>query len=270
MTVKGRHTMSTQSPQFIDVDGRRIATLVDPGPAAGATGLFWLPGFKSDMTSTKATALADFARGRYGCNRFDYSGHGLSGGAFEDCTIGDWLAEAEAVFTGLTAGPQIVIGSSMGGYIALLLLRRMMASAPDHARRIAALVLIAPAVDMTETLMWEAFSPAQKAALLAQGYYLRPSTYGEPYKITRRLIEEGRTHLIGSAPFDPGRPVHIFQGLLDDAVPPAHTQRLLALLTGGHVTLEEIADGDHRLSRPEDVARLCEVITALASDHPRE
>ena len=256
--------MAGHKPQFLDVGGRSIAVLEEPVSKPGATGLFWLPGFKSDMSSTKATALGEFARDRFGLTRFDYSGHGQSGGRFEDGTIGDWLDEAEVVFRASTRGPQVVIGSSMGGYIALLLLRRLMKQTPGEAARIKALVLIAPAFDMTEDLMWQAFTPFQQAALMTEGHYMRPSEYGEPYQITRRLIEEGRAHLIGGHPFNPGRPVHIFQGLLDDAVPAAHTRRLKTLLTGGHVTIEEVSGGEHRLSGPEEIARLCEAIAQLA------
>ena len=257
--------MDNADLQFIDVDGRQIAALVSPPPPAAGCGVFWLPGFKSDMASTKASALADFARGRFGCTRFDYSGHGQSGGSFDDGCIGDWLDEAEAVFRRLARGPQVVIGSSMGGHIALLLLARLMQTRPTEAARIKAMVLIAPAWDMTEALMWEAFSPQQKEALVRDGFVLRPSAYGEPYKLTRRLIEEGRDRLMGGKPFDPGRPVHIFQGLLDDAVPPAHTRALLSLLPGGQVTLEEVPDGDHRLSRPQDIAALLAVVERLCT-----
>ena len=128
--------MSESEPQFLDVGpgevvpARRIAYRADHAPADGI-GLFWLPGYKSDMASTKATELAAFARAKgYGCTRFDYSGHGVSSGDFEDGTIGAWLEEAEAVFRRLTEGKQIIVGSSMGGYIALLLLRRLMTMAP--------------------------------------------------------------------------------------------------------------------------------------------
>ena len=268
--------MSGAELQTVDVNGREIAVLATPSFASGRPanparggpcGLFWLPGYKSDMASTKAFALADFAVGRFGCTRFDYSGHGRSGGRFEDGTVGDWLDDAAAVFTQVTAGPQVVIGSSMGGYIALLLLRRLMEQAPEHAARIKAMVLIAPAWDMTEELMWKAFSDEQKAALLADGYYQRPSEYGEPYTITKRLIEEGRDHLMAGKPFDPGRPVHVFQGMLDDSVPPEHTRRLRdEVLTGGWVRLVEVADGDHRLSRDQDIKALCEVVAELAED----
>ena len=261
--------MSGAELQTVDVNGREIAVLATRTPKEGGAGLLWLPGFKSDMASTKAFALADFAVGRFGCTRFDYSGHGRSGGRFEDGTIGDWLDDAAAVFTTVTAGPQIVIGSSMGGYIALLLLKRLMARSPEDAARIKAIVLIAPAWDMTNELMWKAFSDGQKAALLADGFVLRPSEYGEPYKITKRLIEEGREHLLAGKPFDPGRRVHIFQGMLDDSVPPAHTRQLLELLPGGHVTLVEVADGDHRLSRDQDIQALCAAVATLAEGRKR-
>ena len=263
--------MGDAEPQFLDVEGRKIAVISEQGtqgadglPGSAGTGLFWLPGFKSDMASTKVLALAEFARGRYGMTRFDYSGHGLSGGAFEDGTIGQWLDEAEAVFRAETRGPQVVVGSSMGGYIALLLLRRLLAEVPGEAARIKALVLIAPAWDMTEALMWRQFTAEQRAHLMDEGYYLRPSEYGEPYKITRTLIEEGRAHLLTGKPFDPGRPVHVLQGLLDDAVPAEHSRELAEILTGGHLTIEEVADGDHRLSRAQDVERLKVVVKGLA------
>jgi len=257
--------MSGAELQTLAVGGREIAVLATPPPqSSNGCGVFWLPGYKSDMASTKASALADFSVGRFGCTRFDYSGHGRSGGRFIDGTIGDWLDEAVAVFS-LSAGPQVVIGSSMGGYIALLLLRSLLVQAPAQAARIKAMVLIAPAWDMTEELMWKAFSAEQKAQLMSEGFYARPSDYGEPYIITKRLIEEGRSHLIGSMPFDPGRPVHIFQGLLDDSVPPEHTRRLMGLLLGGQVRLQEVADGDHRLSRDNDIAALLAVVERLAA-----
>ncbi|MBX9926757.1 MAG: lysophospholipase [Hyphomicrobiaceae bacterium] len=255
--------------QTIDICGTAIATLAQPGPTeASPVGLFWLPGYKSDMASTKASALADFSRGRYAMTRFDYSGHGQSGGRFEDGTIGGWLDQTEAVFRRvalpLSAGPQIVIGSSMGGYLALLLLRRLLDNDPQTASRIGALVLIAPAWDMTEALMWNKFDAAQRESLMHDGYWLRPSAYGEPYPITRALIEDGRAHLMTGRTFDPGRPVHILQGLDDPDVPASHTRELLTLLTGSQVTLEEIPGGDHRLSRPGDIARLYEVVAKLA------
>jgi pimeloyl-ACP methyl ester carboxylesterase len=255
-----------QPPQFIDVgtgpDARRIAAIVGTGTAPGVV---WLPGFKSDMASTKASALADWAaRQGVAATRFDYSGHGQSGGRFEDGTIGRWLDEAVAVFTELTRGPQILVGSSMGGYIALLLLRRLLAQAPATAARIKGLVLIAPAWDMTEELMWNQFPPSAKAELAATGSWLRPSAYGEPYPITQRLIEEGRNHLFARQTWDPGRPVHVIHGLLDPDVPWEHTLDLESFLDGGWTRVTAVPDGEHRLSRPEDIALMLDIIASMA------
>lgn len=145
---------------------------------------------------------------------------------------------------------------SLGGYIALLLLRQLLVEAPAHAARIRALVLIAPAWDMTERLMWANFSSAAKQEILDNGVYARPSEYGEPYRITRALIEDGRQHLIADTGFDPGRPVHIMHGLLDPDVPWEHTLDLAADLGGNWVRVEAVPDGEHRLSRPEDLVLL--------------
>jgi pimeloyl-ACP methyl ester carboxylesterase len=263
--------LSESEPQFLDVGpgevvpARRIAYRADPTPPGG-TGLFWLPGYKSDMASTKATELAVFARAKgYGCTRFDYSGHGVSSGSFEEGTVGAWLEEAEVVFRRLTEGRQIIVGSSMGGYIALLLLRHMMKAAPQDAARIAGLVLIAPAWDMTEELMWKQFNLKARRELEDTGVFQRPSEYGEPYAISRALIEEGRSHLMAKKPFDPGRPVVILQGRLDTSVPIGHVRGLLGLLQGGWAEMVEIPDGEHRLSRPQDLSLLFTKIDELAT-----
>lgn len=261
--------MTTTSPQFLTVgngvDGRRIACLIDASAAAERPSVMWLPGFKSEMTSTKASALSDWARQRgIGCTRFDYSGHGQSGGRFEDGTIGRWLKEAQAVFLGLTHGVQILVGSSMGGYIALLLLRALLREQPATAARIRALVLIAPAWDMTERLMWARFPDGVRREITDSGVYLRPSGYADgPYPITRGLIEEGSHHLIGAEPFDPGRPVHILHGLQDPDVPWEHTLDLVAHLSGDWTRVSAVPDGDHRLSRPEDLALLLSILDEL-------
>lgn len=254
-----------QPPQFIDVGHgdakRRIATLAAAGRGPG---LVWLPGFKSDMISTKAAAVAEWAVTRgLACTRFDYSGHGQSGGRFEDGTLGRWLEETTAVFTKLTAGPQIVIGSSMGGNIALLLLRHLMQVAPAEAARIKGLVLIAPAWDMTEELMWRRFPDAAKAEIMDKGVWLRPSAYGDPYPITRGLIEDGRQHLLGRAPWNPGRPIEIIHGKLDPDVPWQHSVALDKLLEGGWTRITWVDDGEHRLSRPQDLDLLFAKIEAL-------
>jgi pimeloyl-ACP methyl ester carboxylesterase len=253
--------MDGTEPQFLDVgegaSRRRIAFRVDPPGNPERPSLFWLAGYKSDMASTKAMAIAEYAQAHsLGCVRSDYSGHGLSSGRFEDGTIGQWLDDAEAVFTRVSRGPQVIIGSSMGGHIALVLLRRLMAEAPDEAARIKALVLIAPAWDMTEELMWKKFDAAARKELAETGVYQQPSDYGEPYAITRALIEDGRKHLLARQPFDPRRPILILQGLQDASVPAAHTRELLAFLTGGWTRIVEVPDGGHRLSRSEDLEAL--------------
>ncbi|MGL4396692.1 MAG: alpha/beta hydrolase [Hyphomicrobium sp.] len=243
---------------------RAIAYITEPPAAADGISLFWLSGFMSDMASTKATALAQFAADNgLGYTRFDYSGHGVSGGAFRDGTIGRWLEEAMAIFTRITTGPQIVIGSSMGGHIALVLLKALMASDPAAAQRLRAMVLIAPAWDMTEELMWKKFPESVRTEIMTQGCHLRPSAYDAPYTITRELIEDGRRHLLARQTFDPGRPIVILQGLLDPDVPASHTRELTTFLSGDRVRLVEIADGEHRLSRPQDLRALYDAITSL-------
>lgn len=261
--------MGDASPQFLTVGSgvaeRRIACLVEPGAGDGRPGVVWFPGFKSEMTSTKASVLSQWAKMRgVSCTRFDYSGHGQSSGAFEAGTIGRWLEEASAVFTRLTTGPQILVGSSMGGYLALLLVRQLLHERQAQAARIPALVLIAPAWDMTEQLMWNRFPDSVRKTIQSEGVYLRPSQYGdEPYAITRTLIDEGRSHLIGAAPFNPGRPVHILHGLQDPDVPWEHTLDLVAHLSGDWTTVSAVPDGDHRLSRPEDLERLTDTLDRL-------
>jgi pimeloyl-ACP methyl ester carboxylesterase len=255
--------------QFLTVGSgvaeRRIACLVEPGASDGRPGVIWFAGFKSEMTSTKASVLSEWAMQRgVSCTRFDYSGHGQSGGAFEAGTIGRWLEEACVVFTRLTTGPQILVGSSMGGYVALLLLRQLLHERQAEAARIRALVLIAPAWDMTEQLMWNRFPESVRTTIQSEGVYLRPSHYGdEPYAISRSLIEEGRHHLIGTAPFDPGCPVHILHGLQDPDVPWEHTLNLVAHLSGDWTTVSAVPDGDHRLSRPEDLERLTSILDRI-------
>ena len=246
---------------------RRIATLSDrPAKPARACGVVWMCGLKSEMTSTKASALAGWAEtAGVACTRFDYSGHGQSSGRFEDGRIGDWLDEADAVVSQRTDGPQVLVGSSTGGYIALLLLRRYLARSQEAAAKIKALVLIAPAWDLTEKLMWERFPESAKRAIAEQGVYLRPSNYGDgPYAITRDFIEEGRKHLIGPGGFDPGRPIHVLHGLQDEDVPWEHTLDLVSILHGEHVRVEAIPEGDHRLSTPADIALIMRTVeTAL-------
>lgn len=256
--------MSGPQVQFIDVGReatlRRIAYISQAGKP-GRPGLVWLAGLKSDMISTKAEALSHFATEQgLSYTRFDYSGHGQSEGLFENATIGDWLQEALAVFSELTTGAQILVGSSTGGYVALLLLRHLMAHDAREAERLRGLVLIAPAWDLTEDLMWKQFPEQARNEILQQGYTLLPSEYCEPYRITQRFIEEGRDHLFGRRPFNPGRPITILQGLKDDAVPAAHSRDLKKFIEGDWADLVEVPDGEHRLSRPQDLQLLFDQI----------
>jgi len=255
-------TASTVPPAFIEIgEGtakRKIAVRARTGSAPG---LFWLGGFNSDMQGTKALALDAWAaeHGR-SCVRFDYSGHGESGGAFVEGTIGRWLEESVAVFEQFCVGPQVVIGSSMGGWMALLLARQIASRASSRAS-LAGLVLIAPAPDFTEQLMWNSFSPAIQDEIRTKGVWLRPSQYGEAYPITYALIEEGRNHLLLGSAIEVGCPVRILQGAQDPDVPWQHAFALAHRLPSDDVVLTMIQDGDHRLSRPQDIAR---IIAAVA------
>ena len=272
-----------QEPTFIEVgegDGRRRiavrtragstsgapgSTSGAPGSTSGAPGLFWLGGFNSDMRGTKALALDAWAaeHGR-ACIRFDYSGHGESGGAFIDGTIGRWLEEAVAVFDQFAHGPQVVIGSSMGGWMALLLTRALAGRAAKQAT-LAGLVLIAPAPDFTEQLMWNGFSDQIREEIRTKGVWMRPSEYGDgtPYPITRALIEEGRNHLLLGSAIEVGCPVRILQGAQDPDVPWQHAFALAHRLPADDVVLTMIQDGDHRLSRPQDVARIMAAVAEM-------
>jgi len=232
---------------------RRIAVRIRDGATPGP---FWLGGFKSDMRGTKADALDRWAgeNGR-SCIRFDYSGHGESGGDFADGTIGRWLEDSVAVFESFASGPQVLVGSSMGGWLALLLVRALRPRKTEGS--VAGLVLIAPAVDFTEELMWKNFSPEVKRQIETDGSWQRPSQYSEaPYPITRKLIEEGRKHLLLGGLIETGCPVRILQGVQDPDVPWQHAVELSSRLARDDVVLTLVKDGDHRLSRPEDIERL--------------
>lgn len=226
-------------------------------------GLFWLGGFKSSMDGTKAGALAAWADGQgLACTRFDYSGHGVSDGAFEAGTISTWLAESIAVFERYTSGPQIIIGSSMGGWLAMLLYRHLQSQ--TQGARAHALVLIAPAADMTQELMWQRFPPEVRQTIEEAGVWQRPSAYGDgDYAITKTLIEDGRSHLILGEATAMNCPVRILHGELDPDVPWQHGQRLYDTLDGGDITFTLIKGGDHRLSTEAEIDRLLNTISAL-------
>ena len=253
------------APAFIELgagpSARRIAVRRRAGKGPG---LVWLGGFKSDMQGTKALALDEWAKdhGR-ACVRFDYSGHGESSGDFGDGTIGRWLEESVAVFEQFCEGPQVLIGSSMGGWIALLLAREIRKRSGKAS--LAGLVLIAPAPDFTEELMWKNFPPAVKQEIETKGMWLRPSEYGDgsPYPITKNLIEEGRNHLLLGSAIDVGCPVRILQGAQDPDVPWRHAFALAHRLPADDVVLTMIQDGDHRLSRPQDIARIIAAVAEI-------
>lgn len=264
--------LSHQEPAFIEVGegngSRRIAVRARAGSSPG---LIWLGGFKSDMAGTKALALDEWAAGKgRACVRFDYSGHGESGGAFVDGTIGRWLEESVAVFEQFCRGPQVVIGSSMGGWMALLLAREIAkraSGAVSQANRasLAGLVLIAPAPDFTEQLMWNGFPDEVRQEIITKGVWMRPSEYGNgtPYPITRALIEEGRNHLLLGSAIEVGCPVRILQGAQDPDVPWQHAFALAHRLPAEDVVMTMIQDGDHRLSRPQDIARILAAVAEI-------
>ncbi len=244
---------------------RRIAVRKRAGDLPG---VFWLGGFNSDMKGTKAQALDDWAaEQRRACIRFDYSGHGESSGRFAEGTIGQWHEESLSVFDTVCDGPQIVVGSSMGGWMALLLARAL-AKRRDAVSRasLAGLVLIAPAPDFTEDLMWKGFSQEIRDEIMTKGVWHRPSEYGDQaYPITRNLIEEGRNHLLLGGTIDVGCPVRILQGAQDPDVPWRHAFALTHCLPSDDVVLTLVQDGDHRLSRPQDIARMLGAVSELSN-----
>lgn len=223
-------------------------------------GVVFLGGFHSDMTGSKAAYLAEWcaARGR-AYLRFDYSGHGASGGRFEEGTIGRWTADAAAVLEELTQGPQVLVGSSMGGWIALLLALR-------HPARVAGLIGIAAAPDFTEELIWAEFPASVREQIQRDGFWMRPSAYGDDYPITRALIEDGRRHLILGGPIALEMPVRLLHGQADPDVPWQHSLRIAEQVTGRNVEVTLVKDGDHRLSTAENLALLGRTLGALLGE----
>jgi pimeloyl-ACP methyl ester carboxylesterase len=250
----------------MDLEGHRLAFLQDGPPDDRLeTGFFWLGGFMSEMTGSKAEALAGLARAtRRSCLRFDYSGHGQSGGEFTDGTISMWLEQATHMFISHTKGRRIVVGSSMGGWLALLLVCKLQAEDPVAFRRIAGLMLIAPAADMTRDLIWDHLTADQKQDLQEQGFTSLPSDYGSSFPITRNLIEDGAFHLILHRTFAAPFPVRILQGAKDTEVPPSHALKTFDFVTGDDVTLQLIKGGDHRLSQPPFLRIIKETALTLA------
>jgi pimeloyl-ACP methyl ester carboxylesterase len=232
------------------LSGQRLAFMSDGGGNLTATGFFYLTGFMSDMSGSKAESLAEAAHAsRRSLLRFDYSGHGQSGGAFTDGTISLWLEQAAHMFLTRAPGRRVIVGSSMGGWLALLLARKLKREDKAAFRRIAGLVLVCPATDMTRELIWQGMTPDQRRALIDRGRWDLPSDYGEPYPIMRNLIADGESHLMLHEPLAVPFPVRIVQGTDDRDVPVAHAERTLAILQGDDVTMTLVKGGDHRLSK---------------------
>lgn len=252
--------MSDDQPEFIDVAGRRIAMRRRAGRLPGVC---WLGGYRSDMMGSKAEALDAWAeQSGHAFLRHDYSGHGSSGGAFSEGTISTWLADSLAVLATASAGPQILVGSSMGAWIALRMVREL--AKAGQSDRVAGLVLLAPAPDFTADLVEPKLTNDQRRQLDERGYFETPSEYGpDPYIYTRRLIEDGRANLVLTGPIDTFCPVHVLQGMADPDVPYTHALKLVGLLPADDVTLSLIPGGDHRLSRPQDIAMMIQAVEAI-------
>jgi pimeloyl-ACP methyl ester carboxylesterase len=241
--------------------GRHIAYHRTEGRGPGVV---FLGGFRSDMTGSKALHLQAWAEATgHAFLRFDYSGHGLSHGDFTDGAISDWREDAAAVIDVLTEGPQLLVGSSMGGWIALLLAR-------DRPERVAGLVGIAAAPDFTETMWNDEFSVAERARLMETGLILRPSDYSDdPYPITRRLIEDGRQNLVFDRPLPLQVPVRLLQGTADTDVPPAVALRLLDHVTAPDLRLTLVKGADHRFSAPDCLALITATLDSLLPSGPK-
>ena len=228
-------------------DGVALAWVQTPG--RGPTTVF-LPGFRSDMTGAKAMLTEAFCIGHgMACLRLDYSGHGASGGAFTDGTVGRWTDDALTLIDRLTEGPLVLVGSSMGGWIALL-------AALARPARMAGLIGIAAAPDFTEELMWQAMMPEERARLERDGVLHVPSPYGDPTPVTAALIADGRTRLLLGRPIPLRCPVRLLHGQQDPDVPWRTALRLMERVESDDVQAVLIKDGDHRLSRPSDLALL--------------
>lgn len=246
--------------KFVPIDGIDIAYHRVEGSAPG---LVWLGGYRSDMDGTKAVYLEEMARREGLANlRFDYSGHGESGGEFDDGVISLWARQALAMIVSQTRGPQILIGSSMGAWVALLVNRWLRES--GDADRIAAMLLLAPAPDFTTELMEPQLSDDQRSDLAEKGHFDVPTPYGPgPNRFTRRLFEDGAAHRVMNGPIDTFCPVHIIQGKQDPDVPWRHAQKLFELLSKDDATLAFVKDGDHRLSRDRDLAMIDRAVMGL-------
>ncbi|MGV8937815.1 MAG: alpha/beta hydrolase [Allorhizobium sp.] len=244
---------------------RSIAVMVRQAAAPGrGPALMWLGGYRSDMSGTKAVEM-DALAGRLDLSaiRFDYSGHGASGGDFNEGTISRWVEEALAVLDNAAPQRVILVGSSMGGWVALRLAQLL--SARGRGPAITGMVLIAPAPDFTFELIEPNLSDIERQSLADHGYFEEPSDYSlEPNIFTRALIEDGRLNRVLNGTIDTGCPVHILQGMKDPDVPYTHALKLVEFLPADDVVLTLVRDGDHRLSRPQDIARMLAAIETMA------
>lgn len=252
--------MTEERSDSIEVGGNRIAVRYRPGREPG---IVWLGGFRSDMIGTKAERLDQWAAETgHAYTRHDYSGHGTSGGAFRDGTISRWLAESLAVFRRYTQGPQVLVGSSMGAWIALRMSAELQKT--GEGGRIGGLVLLAPAPDFTTELMEPQLTAAHRQALSEHGFFEESSEYSpEPNIYTRALFEDGAANRVMTGPIDTHCHVHILQGLADPDVPHTHALKLVSLLPADDVTVSLIPGGDHRLSRPQDLDLMVRAVAGM-------
>ncbi|MCF1435737.1 alpha/beta fold hydrolase [Agrobacterium vitis] len=250
-------------------DARSIAALVRAPAQDERPTCIWLGGYRSDMTGTKALEMDDLAASLgVGAIRFDYSGHGASGGAFRDGTISRWLEEALAVLDHFKPEKAILVGSSMGGWIALRLIQELKAR-HDNPTQVSGMVLIAPAPDLTSDLIEPLLGDRERKDLAEKGYFEEISEYSpEPNIFTRALMEDGRANRVMSGMIDTGCPVHILQGMADPDVPYQHALKLVEHLPADDVVLTLVRDGDHRLSRPQDIDRMRNAIRAMIEPRP--
>ena len=252
-------THTTPPPAFLTTEqGRKLAYIKTQSPKSGTKkSVVFLGGLMSDMDSTKAKFLEQLSADTgFDYVRFDYSGHGRSDGDFIAGTLSHWTEDALAIIDTLTQGPVVLVGSSMGGWIMLNIACR-------RPTRVQGLVGVAPAPDFTRDLMWETFSPQIKESLRTDGLYLQPSDYGDPYPITLALIEDGKNHLLLDNPIPIRCPVHILQGMADKVVPWTHAPRLVTALNSTEVTLTLTKDGDHSLSRDNDLETLKKAVLRM-------
>ncbi len=254
-----------QTPEAALLNRDDGATIAYHRSSGKSPGVVFLTGFKSDMTGGKALALEEHCLQRgQAFLRFDYTGHGQSSGKFEEGCIGQWAEDAVYALDQLTEGPQILVGSSMGGWIVLL-------AALQRPKRIAGLIGIAAAPDFTEDLIWDAFSDVQKAEMTTQGYVDLPNCYEDqaPYRISQKLVEDGRNQLLLGGEIALDMPIRLIQGMQDADVPWSTAARIMEKVTSTDVEVTYVKSGDHRLSAPTDLARLTRTLDGLL-DQPSD